>query len=181
MINMNSLLEFVTPYYESKDIMHNLSHINRVFIYVEKILETGNYKVDIDILKYATYFHGFIYNSEQSIIEWLKGEALPNGMIDKVITAAWESQKDEKAQTLEGKILHDAHMIEGGKVYLVVKPLITGSVRGQTLEKTIAYMENSVIDKGGCYLPEAQKIYYEQQVFAKGFIKDLKEGLFTNT
>jgi len=38
---------------------------------------------------------------------------------------------------MEGKILHDAHMIEGGKIYLIVKSLITGSVRGQTLEQTI--------------------------------------------
>lgn len=30
MVNMDSLLNFVKPYYEDKDIMHDLSHINRV-------------------------------------------------------------------------------------------------------------------------------------------------------
>lgn len=143
----------------------------------ETLLSTGNYQADADILQYAAYFHGFIYNSEEEIIEWLKGQKHSKEMIDKVITAAWESQKDEAAQTLEGKILHDAHMIEGGKTYLIVKSLITGSDRGQTLEQTIEYIENNILGKGICYLPEAQTIYYQQQEFAKGFVKDLKEGL----
>lgn len=174
---MDNLLDFVKPHYESKDIMHDLSHINRVFIYVKKLLKTGNYEVNIDILKYATYFHGFIYNSEQIIIRWLKSQEVSSEMIDKIINAAWESQKDEAAQTLEGKILHDAHMIEGGKTYLIVKSLITGSVRGQTLEQTIKYIENNILDKGICYLPESQAIYSQQQEFTKGFINDLKAGL----
>jgi uncharacterized protein len=174
---MNDLLEFVTPYYEGKDIMHDLSHINRILLYVEKLLKMGNYKADIVIIKYAAYFHGFIYNSEQNIIRWLDNQELTRDVIDKIITAAWESQKDEAAQTLEGKVLHDAHMIEGGKTYLIVKSLITGSVRGQTLEQTIKYIDNNVLGKGTCYLPEAQALYYQQQEFAKGFINDLKVGL----
>lgn len=177
MVNMDSLLGFVKQYYEDKDIMHDLSHISRVLIYVEKLLKTGNYEADEDTLKYAAYFHGFIYNSEEKIVEWLKCEKLSSKMIDKIITVAWESQKDEAAQTLEGKILHDAHMIEGGKTYLIVKSLITGSVRGQTLEQTIEYIENNILDRRTCYLPEAQIIYYQQQEFAKDFVKDLKEGL----
>lgn len=68
-------------------------------------------------------------------------------------------------------------MIEGGKTYLIVKSLITGSVRGQTLKQTIEYIENNILGKGICYLPEAQIIYYHQQEFAKAFVKDLKEGL----
>lgn len=68
-------------------------------------------------------------------------------------------------------------MIEGGKAYLVVKSLITGSVRGQTLEQTIKYIEENILDKGVCYLPEAQSVYRQQQKFAKQLISDLKEGL----
>ena len=177
MININNLLDFVKPYYESKDIMHNLSHINRVLKYVEKLIKISNYKYDIDILTYSTYFHGFIYNSEQNIIDWLKTQQVSIIMIDKIIKVSWESQKDEIAMTLEGKILHDAHMIEGGKTYLIVKSLITGSVRGQDLYQTIKYIEDNVIGKGVCYLPEAQTIYLQQQDFAKGFIYDLNEGL----
>jgi len=61
-------------------------------------------------------------------------------------------------------------MIEGGKTYLIVKSLITGSVRGQTLEQTIKYVEDNILDKGICYLPEAKAIYSGQQEFTKIFI-----------
>ncbi len=177
MISKEKLIEFVTPYYKNKDIMHNLSHIERVLKYVEKLVKSTDYKVDMDILIYGAYFHGFIYNSEKNIIQWLQSQNMSRSMIKKIINASRESQKDEEAITIEGKILHDAHMIEGGKTYLIVKSLITGSVRGQTLEETIKYIEDNVLGKGTCYLPKAKMIYREQQEFAKAFIYDLKVGI----
>jgi len=175
MINKEKLIEFVEPYYENKDIMHNLDHIERVLKYVEKLVKNIDYSVDMDILIYGLYFHGFIYNSEKIIIQWLKTQNISQDIIDKVINVSRESQKDEEAATIEGKILHDAHMIEGGKTYLIVKSLITGSVRGQNLEETIKYIEDNILDKGTCYLLEAKKIHCEQQEFAKNFIYDLKK------
>ena len=175
--NKDGSRRLIRSYYESKDIMHNLSYIDRVLKYVEELLKAGNYKMNIDILTYSAYFHGFIYNNEQNIIDWLKTQQITTDSIEKIINVAWESQKDEIATTLEGKILHDAHKIEGGKTYLIVKSLITGSVRGQDLYQTIKYIEENVIGKGVCYLPEAQTIYLKQQDFAKGFIYDLNEGL----
>jgi len=57
MINLKNLVDFVKPYYMIKDIMHDLSHIERVLKYVEKLLKQGNYKADINILTYSAYFH----------------------------------------------------------------------------------------------------------------------------
>jgi len=171
------LVEFVTPYYKNKDIMHDLSHIERVLKYVLKLVKSIDYKVDMDILIYGAYIHGFIYNSEKNIIQWLQSQNMSRSMIKKIINASRESQKDEEAITIEGKILHDAHMIEGGKTYLIVKSLIAGSVRGQTLEETIKYIEDNILGKGTCYLPKAKRIYQEQQEFAKTFIYELKVGI----
>ncbi|WP_051412170.1 hypothetical protein [Halonatronum saccharophilum] len=67
-------------------------------------------------------------------------------------------------------------MVEGGKVFLIVKSLITGSVREQTLEETIEYFKENILGKGRCYLPEANRIYKEQQSYAKELIKGLEEG-----
>ena len=64
-------------------------------------------------------------------------------MISKTIKIAWESQRSEIPETIERKILHDAHVLEGGKTYLIVKTLITGSVRGQSLLDTLKYMEKN--------------------------------------
>lgn len=177
MINTSDLIRFVTPYYANKDIAHDLSHIERMLKYADKLIEAGNYEVNMDIIICAGYFHGIIYLAEGPIIEWLKNHQIPDDIIDRIIGAAWESQKDETEASLEGKVLHDAHAIEGGKTYLIVKSLISGAARGQTLEQIINHIENSVIDKGMCYLPQAQKIYAEEQNFAKSFIIDLKKGI----
>jgi uncharacterized protein len=42
-------------------------------------------------------------------------------------------------------LLHDAHLIKGGKDYLMIKSLVTGVERGQTLEETIQYMKKNII------------------------------------
>ena len=58
-------------------------------------------------------------------------------------------------------ILHDAHVLEGGKTYTVVKTLITGSVRGQSLEETLSFMQKNVLGANKCYLPETIKMCNE--------------------
>ncbi len=177
MLSMNEIKAFVSPYYESKDIMHDLSHIERVLKAVKKLVKRYEDEVDKELIIYAAYFHGFIYKDEKKIMDWLNSKGISENKMKKIIQVAWESQKEEVPKSLEGKILHDAHMIEGGKTFLIVKSLITGSVRGQTLNETIEYIQRNILDKGKCYLPEAREIYNEQQSFAKDFIKDLMEGI----
>lgn len=177
MASIDEIIEFVSPYYENKDIMHDLSHIERVLKTVNKLEIQYIKEIDKEIIIFAAYFHGFIYKDEKRIHDWLVTNGMLQEKIKQIIQVAWESQKEEVPQSIEGKILHDAHMIEGGKTFLIVKSLITGSVRGQTLNETIDFIEKNILDKGQCYLPEAQEIYIQQQSFAKEFIKDLKEGI----
>lgn len=127
-----ALLEFVEPYYADKDIMHNMWHIELVKKMVNKILSIGSYEVEEECLLLATYFHGFIYKDEEKIRQWMQEHSYDEEIISKTVKIAWESQRNEVPKTIEGKILHDAHVLEGGKTYLVVKTLITGSVRGQS-------------------------------------------------
>lgn len=173
MINEDALLEFVKPYYIDKDIMHNMWHIELVKKMVNKILAMGNYCVDEECLTLATYFHGFIYRDEEKIIQWMKGQNYSEDIITKTVKIAWESQRSEIPETIEGKILHDAHVLEGGKTYLMVKTLITGSVRGQSLVDTLDYMEKNVLDKNSCYLPETIPLCDEMNKYTNRFFEDL--------
>lgn len=75
--------------------------------------------------------------------------------IEVIIKVAWESQRPEIPETLEGKILHDAHVLEGGKTYTVVKTLITGSVRGSRLKKPFHLCRKM-------YLVQINAIYQKQ-------------------
>lgn len=171
------LLAFVTPYYENKDIMHNLWHIELVEKMVRKIVSIGNYNVEEENLLLATYFHGFIYSDEQAITQWLSDHGYSEKNIRKILQIAWESQRREVPATMEGKILHDAHVLEGGKTYLVVKTLITGSVRGQTLAETLDYMEKQVLDRNQCYLPETVPLCEEMNRFTRNFYEALQVGI----
>lgn len=177
MINEEALLKFIKPYYVDKDIMHNMWHIELVQKMVNRILSASSYHVDKECLLLATYFHGFIYKNEQDIQKWMKAQQYSDEMISKTIKISWESQRNEIPETMEGKILHDAHVLEGGKAYLIVKTLVTGSVRGQSLLNTLHYMEKNVLDKNKCYLPETIPLCEEMNRYTKRFFRDLMDGI----
>lgn len=173
MLNEKALLEFVEPYYIEKDIMHNMWHIELVRKMVNRILSISHYKVNEESLTLATYFHGFIYRDEEEIKRWLVSQNYSDEMISKTIKIAWESQRSEIPETIEAKILHDAHVLEGGKTYLIVKTLITGSVRGQSLLDTLNYMERNVLDKNNCYLPETIPLCEEMNKYTNSFFEEI--------
>ncbi|MBQ8897390.1 MAG: hypothetical protein IJY86_02805 [Clostridia bacterium] len=177
MINHKALYEFSEPYYADKDIMHNMWHIELVQKAVDQILSRCSYTVDEESLTLATYFHGFIYSDEEQIRRWMLDQGYGEDKIDKTVKIAWESQRSEVPETIEGKILHDAHVLEGGKTYLIVKTLITGSVRGQSLAETLDYMEKNVLYKNKCYLPETIPLCQEMNEFTNSFFADLTQGI----
>lgn len=176
-MNIEALKEFSYPYYRDKDIMHNMWHIELTERWVKRILDLGGYEVDEECLTYALYFHGFIWSDEAEIVRWLAGQGVEQERIERIVKIAWESQRSEIPETMEGKILHDAHVLEGGKTYLVVKTLITGSVRGQSLTDTIEYMKNNVLDKNRCYLPETAALCAEMNEYARRFVEELEAGI----
>lgn len=176
-MDINRLIEFSTPYYEEKDIMHNMWHIELLLKSIDKIIHLGNYQVNKEHLIFAAYFHGFIYNHENDIRKWMIDERYSNEEIEKIISISLESQRPEIPISIEWKIIHDAHILEGGKTYLAVKSLITGSVRGQTLIETINYIENYVLNKNECYLPETIPLCEKMNKFTINFINDLKLGI----
>jgi len=177
MVDEQAVLAFAAPYYADKDMMHNMWHIKLVKGMMERILSISKYPVDRDCLLLAVYFHGFIYQDEQAIRQWLKGQNYGEEKVARILQIAWESQRHEVPRTVEGKILHDAHVLEGGKAYLAVKTLITGSVRGQSLMDTLKYMEENVLDKNKCYLPETIPLCEEMNRYTNQFFQDLAEGV----
>ena len=169
MLKEMALLKFVKPYYADKDIMHNWWHIELVQKMIDRILAKSDYEVDEECLKLATYFHGFVYSDEKKIRQWMHKHSYSDEMISKTVKIAWESQRSETPETIEGKILHDAHVLEGGKTYQVVKTLITGSVRGQSLVDTLKYMEKNVLNTNKCYLPETIPLCEEMNRYTNDF------------
>lgn len=177
MFDKQAVMEFIKPYYIDKDIMHNLRHIELVERQINKILKLSNYEIDGEKLLLAMYFHGFIYKDEAGIRAWLCQKGYEQSEIDEIVKISWESQRGEVPETMEGKILHDAHVLEGGEVYTVVKTLITGSLRGQTLAETLEFMEQHVLGANQCYLPETIPLCEEMNRFTNEFYAKLKKGI----
>ncbi len=176
-MDRSALAAFAAPYYEKKDGMHNLRHIEQVVKAAERIVRAGKYAVDWESLLASAYFHGMVTHHEQDIRDWLLSQAYPQAQITKILASAKESLAESKPETIEGTILHDAHLLEGGKAYMITKCLITGSLRGQTLPQTIAYIEENIFDKRTCFLPETIPLFEEAQQYAKDFLHELKMGL----
>lgn len=176
-MDINKLIAFSAPFYHNKDIMHNLHHIELVIKAAEFIIQTGKYAVDHDCILTAAYFHGFVISNENDIREWLFAQGISQVYTDKTIKAAYESHADAMPQTIEGTILHDAHLIEGGKAYMITKCLITGSIRGQTLLQTIEYIEKNILYIRKCYLPETIPFFEEANQYTSNFLSELKKGI----
>lgn len=166
---------FVKPYYEQKNIMHDFSHIKRVLAIAQKL--SSSYQTDNELIELGAYFHGVIHKDEKKVIEFLVQEGISEERIQQIVQVAWDSQKNNTSEIIEGKILHDAHLLEGGKSYLVVKTLITGTAKGQGLVESLDYLEQEVLGKFSCLLPESEKQYGEKEQYAREFLEDIRKHL----
>lgn len=168
---------FVAPFYASKDTMHDLTHIRWVRRKAEALAESYVGPVDRELLLAGIYFHGIVYDRQDDVVAFLREKGITPDRVERILTVARESQKEEVPATLEGTILHDAHLTEGGASFLIVKCIATGSARGQTLAQTIDYTERNVLGKFRCYLPEAQPDYAAKLSYAREFLNELKADL----
>ncbi len=169
------LQKFVKPFYENKDNMHNLFHINRILNLALKL--SKNYKIDKQLMIYGAYLHGINHHNPKEVLQFLKSQKLRNNKIKQILNIAEESHKENKPKTIEGTLLHDAHLLEGGKTFIVVKTLLVGAERKRSLEDTIRFMEKNIFGKYKCYLPQAQKIFLKKEKYAREFVIELKKGL----
>ena len=177
---LQQIQEFIKPFYQTKDIMHDLTHLHRIKVALEDLEKKVELEFDKEIVEAALYFHGVIYSHENKIISFLEKIKTPKSKIDLIVKVSWESQKENRPTTNEGLILHDAHMLEGGKNFEIIKSLITGSVRGQTLEETMVYIENNLLSKGHCYTEEGKRRYEEMKTTTVRLFRELNEGLGRN-
>lgn len=179
MYNKQELREFASSLLEDKqrDIMHNIDHSDRMLKAVGLISLNYQGQYEEDIIVLAAYFHGPINYSEEPIRAWLKEKGYGEQYVEKVVKAAWESQAKYVPESLEGKLLHDAHTIEGGKAYFILKPLMVGTIIGQTFNETIRFIEDKVIGKSKYYLSETKVYIDESERYARDFIENLKRGL----
>lgn len=175
---MNQIIEFVRPYYEKKDMMHDMSHIKRVMDALDGLCKDDrSHDYDEDILPVAVYFHGLIKDHKKDVCEFLQSQNCSQTYINRIVELAQDSLKTSQPSSYEGKLLHDAHMIEGGDAFEIVKSLITGSLRGQSLLETLTYFQNYILNQGRCYTPMGIERYQHIQAQSQEIFNSLCQGL----
>jgi uncharacterized protein len=166
--------EFVTPLYNKKDIGHNFAHIERVIRQASRI--AANYSVDDELLMLGAYFHGVIHIDEGKVRDFLRREKVAEDRISRIVQVAWESQGDRTPVLLEGKILHDAHFLEGGKTFFIVKTIMIGASKGESLQQITEHIKIPA-EVPQSALPELQAEYDEKDRFTRDFINSLSKNL----
>ena len=148
--------------YDSKDTMHDWSHIQRCYISALKIVTSSSTEYDPIVLVSGLILHGVIYEDgmEDRALKYMVSKGASDDLAKKIVHVAWDSQKESRPETIEGGILHDAHLLEGDKNFLITKVLVTGTARGQKLDQTVSYFFNNVINLNPLYCFEESGAEY---------------------
>ncbi|MCP4355403.1 MAG: hypothetical protein GY793_07175 [Proteobacteria bacterium] len=172
---VSKVKKFVAPLYKQKDAMHDLSHIERVLTKSEQLAK--DYDYDPTVLICGAYMHGLINKHSKVLTSFLKGQDIDEDLQKAIIKCAKESDKSVRPQSIEGKIIHDAHLLEGGIYFSLVKSLITGITRKQSLQETLNYYKNNIYNQFKCCFPENQKALNKQYQLAIKMINDIEKNI----
>lgn len=162
--------EFAGPFLAAKDSMHGIGHVKNILKIAEELRR--KHGGDSDVILYAGYLHGIVREHGKEARKFLESQRFDGKKVEKIMTAAREAVGT--ARTTEGKVLHDAHLLEGGESHLVVKAITTGNEKGQTVRESISYLEEHVLGKHRCCFPENQRLYDKKESFAKKALVKLK-------
>jgi uncharacterized protein len=152
-------LRVLEPLYAKKDPAHGLGHIRRV--HAKALIFSRKREADRAVLSLGAALHGVVGDSKPQAEQLLLMDGVPADLLDKGIRTAIESQTYSIPESMEGKILHDAHLCEGGDDFLVVKCLSVASFRGYPIADTYVWVKDKIIGNRSrrCCLPEAKTDY----------------------
>lgn len=172
---LNDFLKALEPLYAKKDPAHGTAHVRRV--HSKAMAFAKGKEVDKTVLALGAALHGFISENKAEATQLLLMTGVPADVLEKGVETATESQADALPQSAEGRLLHDAHLCEGGENFIAVKSLATGSFRGYPLQETYRWvMENIIRNKRRrCYTKEGKKDYAKKFRRLKEIWKELGE------
>ncbi|MDX9690695.1 MAG: hypothetical protein RBT70_09610 [Alphaproteobacteria bacterium] len=166
--------------YDRKDTMHDWSHIRRCYIAALNVVESNPTEYDAIALVGGLILHGVIYEDgmEDRVYKYLASKGASDDLAKKMIHVAWDSQKESRPETIEGGILHDAHLLEGDKNFLITKILVTGTARGQKLDQTVNYFFKNVRNLNPLFYFQASSEEYRLRLErAIGYFTELQESI----
>ncbi len=167
------IANFAVPLHADKDKGHDFSHIRRI---VTKSLEIAErHPCDTESLRLAANLHGITMAYRTEISEFLSSHSYSQQQIEKIRSIALE-YLDKSLKTTEGKIIFDAHLIEGGKTFHVMKSLAIDLSSGRTIAQSIKSLEKWSFSQECCF-SENQPVFDEYRAYALTFLEDVKRDM----
>lgn len=111
-MSFHYFLDILAPLYQPKDPAHGIGHIRR--IYAKALVFSKGRKPDMAALSLGAALHGLVAERKPEAQGLLLMGGVPAELLEKAMVVAAESQTDAVPKSIEGKILHDAHLCEGG-------------------------------------------------------------------
>ncbi|MBU0591007.1 hypothetical protein KKF81_06540 [Candidatus Micrarchaeota archaeon] len=169
----DSYLQLFKIFYESKDLAHGIGHIRRV--YSKAVIFSKGREINKKALALGAILHGLTEDKYQEARVILLNNGLQEELIEKALTIARGSQATAVPVSMEGKILHDAHLCEGGDYFIPIKALATAISRGYSIKENYNWVEKNIImnKKRKCYTKQGKKEYSKKMKMLKLVWKEL--------
>ena len=177
--DLQSYLDFVRPYYDSKDQAHDYQHILRIVRRLDHLSE-GMTITRPEMLCFLATFHGLwpLWRGDDGFrnaaLSFLTGIGWSEGELEEAALKLHRHGKDP--QTVEEKFVHDANYIELVGAFGVAKAFTVGGARGQTLEETADIFEHN-LGRVEFRTPVGRRLAEEGRVYANQFLARLREEL----
>lgn len=172
--NFEKFASMLRPLYSGQDIAHDIGHIKR--IHKKALSFAKGYKVDPKALSLGAVLHGVVREQRRDAEAVLRASGVDKNLIQKAVRIAIESQATAIPKSSEGKILHDAHLCEGGDFFIVAKCMATALSNGYPLSETYEWINKNIITnkQRKCHLLKGKREYMRKMGILKAMWKELR-------
>ncbi len=164
--DMEEIFERLKERIGEKDRMHGRAHVERV---IARAMEFDDVvRADVDALTLLIIVHGMDpQEAKMALVE----EGVDEGTAGTVIGLMKER---EAPKSLEAKIMHDAHFLEGDSEFFQIhKSLLTSYDRGENLEECVMAVEK--IPKRWAMLSRNESKFAKREQTFRRFFEELSE------
>lgn len=155
--------------------MHDYRHIRRLRLQAGKLCRALG--IPIKDIAMAIYYHNLTDKQKQELDHFLMAYGYEKNQLEKLRRLETKMERTQVPTTQEEKVIHDCHILEGGKYFFMIRTLIADSHDGKNIQQTLQKLEEEIIPSTKCYLPLTREKLKEQHKVAKDIIAELRENL----
>jgi len=167
------MMEMIEPFHEGKDPAHGMEHIHRLRLMAKTICQNSG--IPREDIYFAIFFHGLTTTQQDQVESTFISFGKTPEEAKHYRELSTYMSRDAVPSTNEEKVLHDCHVLEGGKYFALIKSIITGLFDDRSIGSSIELYEKKILPKQRCYLSYTRRILKDQQKIMKDMAQNMKE------